>query len=158
MKASLVACVLLLALITACERTPVADAPPAETPVLQSWNGDYPVVELQRLPESRQEAGVGYLDTAAEFEAVWSAFRPAEPVPVVDFDKHIVVFVRNVDFYNQTRIGRTSIEDGVLDVLAMETMSALPIEDRVAMALAVVPREGVRFIQLGPTRVPVRAE
>jgi hypothetical protein len=70
----------------------------------------------------------------------------------------MVVFYRNVAFYNRTNIFKANLEDGVLDVLAMETMSALPIEDKVAMALVVVPRAGVKFIQAGTTRIPVTAE
>jgi hypothetical protein len=34
-------------------------------------------------------------------------------------------------------------------------MSALPIEDKVAMAMAVVPRDGIDFIRSGEIRVPV---
>ncbi len=40
-------------------------------------------------------------------------------------------------------------------MLAMETMSAMPIEDKVAMALAVIPRAGVRFIASGNERIGV---
>lgn len=42
-----------------------------------------------------------------------------------------------------------------VQVLAMETMSALPIEDRVGMALAVIPAAGVRHIAVGTQRIPV---
>ena len=156
---------MMLVLVSGCDNAPpvannppVTDDPPVDLVISQTWSGDYPVAELRRLPGSQQESGAGYLGTPAEFEAVWSLFKPAEPVPVVDFGEHIVVFHRNVDFYNQTRIFKVSLEDGVLEVLAMETMSALPIEDKVSMALAVVPREGVKFIQAGPTRIPVLAE
>jgi hypothetical protein len=88
---------------------------------------------------------------------VWQALRSGEPVPQVDFARDLVVFARNVEFYNRTSIFKVVLKDGVAEVLAMETMSALPVEDRVAMALAVVPRVGVEFIQAGPARVPVTA-
>ena len=39
--------------------------------------------------------------------------------------------------------------------MAMETMSAMPIEDKVAMALAVIPCAGVRFITSGNERIAV---
>jgi len=39
--------------------------------------------------------------------------------------------------------------DGVAEVLAMETMSALPIEDKVAISLVGIPRKGVKAIQIG---------
>jgi len=37
----------------------------------------------------------------------------------------------------------------------METMSALPIEDKVAMAMAVISRKGVRAIQAGAEKIDV---
>jgi hypothetical protein len=37
----------------------------------------------------------------------------------------------------------------------METMSALPIEEKVAMAMAVIPREGVRTIRSGTGNIKV---
>lgn len=48
--------------------------------------------------------------------------------------------------------------DVMLEVLAIETMTELPIEDKVSMALAIVPREGVMFIQAGQTRIPLPVE
>ena len=167
---------ILLALVSGCDNAPELNNPaevnnpaelnspqaehnpPVELAIEQTWSGDYPVAELKRLPGSQQESSTGYLATPAEFEAVWSVFQPAEPVPAVDFGKDMVVFYRNVTFYNRTNIFKANLEDGVLDVLAMETMSALPIEDKVAMALVVVPRAGVKFIQAGTTRIPVTAE
>jgi hypothetical protein len=41
------------------------------------------------------------------------------------------------------------VKNGVAEVLAMETMSAMPIEDKVAISLAVVGRQGISGIQIG---------
>jgi hypothetical protein len=40
----------------------------------------------------------------------------------------------------------------------METLSALPITDKVAVAMAVIPRASVQSLQAGPTHIPVRTE
>ena len=53
------------------------------------------------------------------------------------------------DSYNRIRIGKVNVKNGVAEVLAMETMSAMPIEDKVAMSLAVVGRQGISGIQIG---------
>lgn len=50
------------------------------------------------------------------------------------------------------------IAGGDLEVAAMETLSALPVEDKVAVALAVIPREGIRFTQAGEKRIPVSVD
>ncbi|OGU19858.1 MAG: hypothetical protein A2580_15305 [Hydrogenophilales bacterium RIFOXYD1_FULL_62_11] len=149
---------MLLAVMAGCSTVPVANAPPAELAIEQSWSGDYPVAELKLLPEGQQQFGAGYLGSAAAFAPVWAAFRPGEAIPTVNFSKQMVVFHRNVNFYNRTRIFKVTLKDGVADVLAAETMSAIPVTDKVAMALAVIPRAGVKAIQAGTVRIPVRTE
>jgi len=147
---------MMLAVMAGCSNAPVADAPPAELAIEQSWNGDYPVVELKRLPEGQQQSASGYLGSVAALAPVWAAFKPGEALPAVDFGKQLVVFHRNVNYYNRTRIFKVTLKDGVAEVLAAETMSATPITDKVSMALAVVPRAGVKAIQAGTVRIPVR--
>jgi hypothetical protein len=131
------------------------DGEPKNLPILRSWSGDYPVSQLDRLPEDQRSTPVGYFGTSAIFADVWQAFKPGEKVPEVNFEEHLVVFSRNVSFYNRTSIAKVSLKDGVAEILAIETRSATPIEDKVAMAMAVIPREGVKFIQAGSERIPV---
>ena len=128
---------------------------PKNLTILQKWSGDYPVSELHRLPENLRTSRVGYLADAETFADVWQAFKPNEKMPEVDFKTHLVVYSRNVDFYNRTSIGMVKLAGGVLEIAAMETMSALPIDDKAAMALAVIHRVGVKFIQAGTSRIPV---
>jgi hypothetical protein len=132
-----------------------AEDPPVDLPVSRKWSGDYPVAQLDRLPEGQRRSRVGYLGDETAFAAVWKACKPGEEVPDVDFGKNLVVFSRNVDFYNRTNILKIILKGGVAEILAMETMSALPIEEKVAMALAEIPRAGVRFLQAGSERIPV---
>jgi hypothetical protein len=120
-----------------------------------SWQADYPVGGLDRLPAGQREAATGYIGNARAFASVWRAFKPDEAVPHVNFESDLVVFARNVHFYNRTRITKVQMKDGVLEVLAAETMSAAPIEDKVAMALAIIPRRGALAIQAGQRRVPL---
>jgi len=142
--------------VFACVRTlSAAEDPPVDLPVSRTWSGDYPVAQLDRLPEGQRRSRVGYLGDKEVFAAVWKAFKPGEEVPDVDFDRNLVVFSRNVDFYNRTNILKVTLKGGVAEILAMETMSALPIEEKAAMALAEIPRAGVRFLQAGSERIPV---
>jgi len=131
---------------------------PKNPTILQQWSGDYPVAELRRLPENLRTSRFGYMAEAETFADVWQAFKPNEKMPEVDFKLNLVVFTRNVDFYNRTSIGMVKLTDGVLEIVAMETMSALPIEEKAAMAMAVIPRAGVKFIQAGTSRIPVTVE
>ena len=123
-----------------------------EAKILQSWQGDYPVARLDLLPEKQREQAVGFIGDAETFGGVWKAFKPGEAVPEIDFKANLVLFARNTHFYNRIRIGKVSVTNGVAEVLAMETMSAMPIEDKVAMSLVVIPRRGITAIRaaMGP--------
>jgi hypothetical protein len=131
------------------------DDEPKNLPLLQAWSGDYPVSQLNRLPEGQRTSPAGYLGSSAIFSDVWQAFKPGEKVPGVDFSKYLVVFSRNVSFYNRTSIGKVVLKDDVAEIIAIETLSAIPIEDKVAMAMAVISREGVKFLQAGNERIPI---
>jgi len=118
-----------------------------EAAIHQSWQGDYLLDLLHRLPEDQRQQSVGFIGDAETFKAVWKAFEPAEAVPDIDFKTNLVLFARNTQFYNRIRIGKVNVTNGVAEVLAMETMSAMPIEDKVAMSMVVVGRQGITAIQ-----------
>jgi len=134
------------------------EAPPltGEAEIMQSWQGDYPVAGFDQLPEEQRDIGIGYIADGKTFENVWQAFKPGEAVPEIDFKDHLVLFARNTEFFNRIRIGKVKVTDGVAEVLAMETMSAMPIEDKVAMSLAVVPRKGILSIQSSDGMLPIK--
>ena len=119
----------------------------SEAMILHSWHGDYPVAQLILLPEKQRGRGVGYIADARTFAGVWKAFKPGEAIPEIDFKFNLVLFARNTQFYNSIRIGKVNVTDGAAEVLAMETMSAMPIEDKVAMSLVVVPRKDIKSIR-----------
>ena len=126
-----------------------------ELTIHQSWSGDYPVSDLNRLPEGQQETNAGYIGNNAAFSSVWEVFKPNESVPEAEFTTQLVVFVRNVTYYNRTSIMKVTLTDGLVEILAMETMAAIPIEGQVAMAIAVIDRAGVRAIKAGDKIVEV---
>ena len=142
-------------MMVGCAATATYSGEPKDIPILQKWSGDYPIVHLNRLPQDQQKSRIGYIGNTAIFATFWQAFKPGEKTPEVDFSRNFVVFSRNVDFYNRISIFKITLKDGVIEILAMETRSALPIEDKVAMAIAVIPREGVEFIQAGKERIPI---
>jgi len=120
-----------------------------EATILQSWQGDYPTARLNLLPDNQRENAVGFISNTETFKAVWNAFKPEQAVPDIDFKTNLVLFARNTQFYNRIRIGKVNVTNGVADILAMETMSAMPIEDKVAMSMVVIAGQGITGIQNG---------
>ena len=87
------------------------------------------------------------LEKKGIFEAVWKAFKAGEAVPEIDFKANLVLFARNTQFFNRIRIGKVNVTNGVVELLAAETMSAIPIQNKVAMSMVVVPRKGIKSIR-----------
>ena len=113
------------------------------------------MAQIDRLPEGQRQSRVGYLGDAEAFGRVWREFKPGTAVPAVDFGKQIVVFARNLDLYYRTLIAKVVLWHGAAEVVAEETLSTRPAEDKVAMALALIPRAGIEVVQAGKERVPV---
>lgn len=99
MSADLLASMLLNSLTAFAQETESENLP-----ILLKWSGDYPVSELHRLTRGQRESRVGYIPDSETFMAVWQAFKPGEKVPEVAFGQHLVIFARNVDFYNRMSI------------------------------------------------------
>jgi hypothetical protein len=126
-----------------------------DIPILEDWRGEYPVAEYSRFPDGKCRLPIGYLDNKLQFSKVWKAFKPSAKVPEVDFNKYLVLFVRNAVYFNRIGIARVLLKDSVAEILAMETRTAFPIEDKVGMAFAVIPRAGVKHIRAGDELIPV---
>jgi hypothetical protein len=125
-------------------------------PILQRWVGDFPVAQLDRLPLGQSHASVGYIGDAQTFASVWQVLKPGAALPQVDFNKNLVVFVRNVKFYHPTLVEKVTFKEGVAEIVAAAPLTAAPpIEDRVALGLAVISREGLKFIQADNEQIPV---
>jgi len=148
-------CAATLFFSVGCAATGTRDMEPREVSLLETWSGDYPVSELGRLPAGQQDTMAGYVGDAEIFASIWQVFMPNESVPVIDFSKNIIVFTRNIQFYNRTSILKVMLKDSTAEILAMETMSALPIKDKVAIAMAVIPRQGVKAIQAGAEKIEI---
>lgn len=125
--------------------------------LVDRWAGDLPTDRLNLLPDGQRLTASGYIGDPPTFAAIWQAINPDAAVPPVDFAKNLVVFSRNVDFYNRISILKVTLTDGDAQIIAMQTMSANPIEDRVAMSLAVIPRAGIEYLLSGDNRIRVIA-
>jgi hypothetical protein len=146
---------LLSALVLGCAALTSRGGPPRDLPILQRWSGDYPLAQLDRLPEEQRHSRIGYFGDAAAFTRFWQGFKPETAVPALDFSRNLVVFARNVDRYHRTLIAKVTLTLGVAEIVDVRTASASAVEDKVGMALALIPRDGLEFIQRGKERVPV---
>jgi hypothetical protein len=137
-------------------KTAPAGALPATVTIVKKWDGDFPVSALKKLPRGQQKTPAGYIGDRSSFADVWKSFKPGEKAPSVDFKKNLVVFTRNVKFYNRKAITRVTLLDGVMEVQVVETVTSVPVTDKVAMAIAEVPRQGVKSLRAGDKFISVK--
>jgi hypothetical protein len=123
--------------------------------ILQAWQGDYPVNQLDLLPDKQQEQAVGFITDSSSFLEIWQQFKPNKDIPEINFKDNLILFARNLVYYNRISIGQVKLKDGLAEVLAMETKSALPIENNVAFSMAVISRQEINSIQIGNDKIPI---
>jgi hypothetical protein len=122
-------------------------------PILNRWSGDYPIAQLDRLKERHAQSHGGYIGDEAAFASFWEAFKGGTAVPKVDFSQNIVVFVREEGSYKQMFIAKVTLKENIAEVVAEKNTSGPPPEGSVAMALAVIPRDKVKFIRVGNDQI-----
>lgn len=125
-------------------------------PILNRWSGDYPIEPLDRFKNwHAQSSHWGYIGDEAEFASFWEAFREGKKAPEVDFGKNIVVFVSGDRTFKTIFIAKVTLKDHVAEMVADGNSSSSPSSDRLAMALAVIPRSGVHFVRWGREQIAV---
>jgi len=144
-RVTLVACIAVT--VWACQPTINNGTVKINKEILQQWQGDLPVSSLVLLPPESHQAGAGYINNTALLKTIWPHFQPDIDIPNIDFKQNIIVYHYNTQFFNRNRIFRVEVSSGVVEVLAMETLSAMPIEDNVAFAMAVIARGGINSIK-----------
>lgn len=130
-------------------------AAPVALKIKQVWAGNLPLAALEDLPAAQRSAPIGYIDSADTFALIWQSLQDQPAVPEVDFDKELVVFVRNRDYFNAIRIGAVRLDGGVAEILAMETLTSRPITDMVGFSMAVVEKEGIEAVAAGEMRIEI---
>lgn len=127
----------------------------ASLPILNRWNGDYPTAQLDHFKEWPMQLHAGYFGDEAAFASFWKNFKPSTAVPRVDFTKNLVVFVRGDGSYQHMFIAKVTLRKDIAEIVAPADRSASTPEDSFAMALAVIPRAGVKFLRVGNEQTAV---
>jgi len=123
--------------------------------ILQSWQGDFPVKYFELFSNEQREQALGFIDDEITFTNIWKHFKPGQDIPEINFQDNFILFARNTKFYNRISIGQVKVKDGVAEILAMETMSAIPIEDHVALSLVLIKRQGINAIRVGNETISI---
>lgn len=124
-------------------------------PIQNRWGGYYPISQLGRFDEWHATPRGGCFFAGAMFASFWRVFKEEKTVPSVDFAKNMVVFVGGEGPHQQIVITKISIKEGVAEVGAAMRSSGSTHEDGWALALAVVPRDGVKLVRIGQQQIVV---
>ena len=114
------------------------------------WVGLFPKAALDALPPEQRHEEIGYIGDPKRFAMVWQHFRPTgkagTEMPKVDFNKQIVLFVRDTDFRNEIRDVSVASKQGEAFVNVTTRRTALA-DDQVYMAFKILRRQDARVIK-----------
>jgi hypothetical protein len=136
----LLACCVAIAQPPAQARKPVAP--------IATWTGH--ILNMELMPRA---ADVGVFTAPAELKTLWSAWRPDEVLPGIDFAKDFVLVMVG---HGPNKIGwRITLDhDGNLEPTAMMTQMAGP---GFCYSIVQVSREGVKSVSGKPLAPPATA-
>ena len=112
------------------------------------------------MPEEQTLGGIGFVDDAAVWNEIWHGANK-EDTPDVDFQTEIVIFAHNVDFLNIVHVTAGAVDDaGIVDVIAIQTKTAHPINDFVYWSAGTIPIAGLAHLRVadGPVDLVVVPE
>jgi hypothetical protein len=124
-------------------------------PILNRWGGDYPIAQIDRIKECHAQGNGGYIGDEATFARFWETFKNGTAVPKVDFGKNLVVFFIGGKSDKQMFIAKVTLKDNIAEMVADGNTSGPPPEGSLAMALAVIPKAGVKFVRVGKEQIAV---
>jgi hypothetical protein len=124
-------------------------------PIVNRWSGDYPIARLDQFKDVHARLHGGYIGDEAGFASFWKEFKPGTAEPRVNFKENLVVFVRGDASYRQMFIAKVTLKQNVAEVVASGNKSRSTPEDSFVMALAVIPRAGVKFVRVGSEQIAV---
>ncbi len=142
---------LLLIISAACTGATVNNAEVAavKLPILYALAGDLSVSGLISLPKQQRTKPIGYLASQQQLDEVMRYFQTdATLLPAVDFTTQLVLFARNTVYYNRLSIVAVDLVGETLKVVSVSTLSAMPIQQQVAMSLVVIPRQGAKYLDV----------
>jgi len=61
-----------------------------------------------------------------------------------------------VKYYNRKAITKVTLLDGIMEVQGIETVTSVPVTDKAAMAIAEVPRKGIKTLRAGDKFIAVK--
>ncbi|MBE0502237.1 MAG: hypothetical protein IBX47_12440 [Desulfuromonadales bacterium] len=149
---------LLLIIFAACTGATVnnADVAAIKVPILHALAGDLPVSGLISLPKQQRSKPIGYLASQQQLDEVMRYFQAdAALLPAVDFTTQLVLFTRNTVYYNRLSIVSVDLVGETLKVVSVSTLSAMPIQKRIAMSLVVIPRQGAKYLDVAGEKIRI---
>jgi hypothetical protein len=132
-----------------CSLMNLQAAEPKRMELKEKWQGTFPMASMKLLAKDQQASRMAFVGSSEQWSKVWKAFDAEGKQPKVDFDKNIVVMVKNVRYLNRIFVANATLDAGTLKVVAGETRTARPIGDHVHCAMFVVPRAGIDKISDG---------
>lgn len=115
----------------------------------RTWTVTLPIEALDCLLPSQSDLQVGVVRQPDAWKAIWELTNQNQSTPKIDFDREIILFVKNTVYLNRIKLTHVHLDDRTLNLETRNSRSARPIRDKFHAVFLVMPRSGIASVRLG---------
>ena len=124
------------------------------------WNEIVALSATQAAPKglSDGQLRMSVISDDASWDRLWSAVLKDTlcDFPQADFKKQVAVVVHNVKYLNNIKVLESTREADVRLLNLAVTRTALPVREKVQMAVILVPRASTKAVQVGKMKIRIQ--
>jgi len=124
------------------------------------WNEMVALSATEAAPKGLNDGQIrmSVISDDESWDKLWSAVLKDTlcDFPQADFDNQVAVLVHNVKYLNAIKVLESTREADVRLVNLAVTRTALPVREKVHMAVILVPRASTKAVQVGSMKIKIQ--
>ncbi len=124
------------------------------------WNEMVALSATQAAPEGLSDGQIrmSVISNDASWDRLWSAVLKDTlcVFPQADFKNQVAVVVHNVKYLNNIKVLKSTREADVRLLNLAVTRTALPVREKVQMAVILIPRASTKAVQVGKMKIKIQ--
>jgi len=124
------------------------------------WNEMVALSATEAAPKGLNDGQIrmSVISDDESWDKLWSAVLKDTlcDFPQADFDNQVAVLVHNVKYLNAIKVLKSTREADVRLVNLAVTRTALPVREKVHMAVILVPRASTKAVQVGSMKIKIQ--
>ncbi|MEE2685467.1 MAG: hypothetical protein VYB09_04090 [Planctomycetota bacterium] len=124
------------------------------------WNEVVPLAATRSAPQGLSDGQIrmSVISDEDNWDRLWSAVLKDTlcEFPQANFTSQVAVVVHNVKYLNNIKVLESTREDDVRLLNLAVTRTALPVREKVQMAVILIPRASTKAVQVGKMKITIQ--